>query len=85
MLYLLNNCNNYQGIKMRDDDEPLELSKRTYCVKFDDNVVNFSVYGDDDDLNTLDLFIGFLLDANSNSGDNGIYFGEEPDDEDDDY
>jgi len=44
-------------------DNILELDKRTYTVNLNGNIVQFSLYGEEDELNTLDLFIAFLMQA----------------------
>ena len=46
---------------MTDDTEKLQLEKKTYKVAIDDNVVSFTIYGEEDDLEALEMFIAFLL------------------------
>ena len=41
----------------------LELEKKTYGVTINGNIVSFTIYGEEDDLDTLEMFIQFLLDA----------------------
>jgi hypothetical protein len=40
---------------------PLELEKKIYKVAIDDNIVSFTIYGEEDDLEALEMFIAFLL------------------------
>jgi len=42
-------------------EENLQLEKKIYKVAIDDNVVSFTIYGEEDDLETLEMFIAFLL------------------------
>jgi hypothetical protein len=42
-------------------EENLKLDKKIYKVAIDDNVVSFTIYGEEDDLETLEMFIEFLL------------------------
>ena len=46
---------------MTDETEKLQLEKKIYKVAIDDNVVSFTIYGEEDDLETLEMFIAFLL------------------------
>lgn len=46
---------------MTNDTEKLQLEKKTYKVAIDDNVVSFTIYGEEDDLEALEMFIAFLL------------------------
>jgi hypothetical protein len=41
--------------------ENLELEKKIYKVAIDDNIVSFTIYGEEDDLEALEMFIAFLL------------------------
>lgn len=41
----------------------LDLETRTYTVNLNGNTVQFTLYGEEDDLNTLDMFITFLMQA----------------------
>jgi hypothetical protein len=42
-------------------NENLQLEKKIYKVAIDDNVVSFTIYGEETDLETLEMFIAFLL------------------------
>jgi hypothetical protein len=46
---------------MTDNTEKLQLEKKIYKVAIDDNVVSFTIYGEEDDLEALEMFITFLL------------------------
>jgi hypothetical protein len=63
------------------DGKPIDLDKREYRVKINGNAVSFSIYGEEDDLNTLELFITFLLESmvDSSLGDDedGPFFGDD--------
>ena len=48
----------------------IDLETRTYTVNLNSNIVQFTLYGEEDDLNTLDMFIAFLIQAaKNNTGD----------------
>ena len=59
----------------------IDLDKREYRVRINGNAVSFSIYGEEDDLNTLELFITFLLESMADSGlgddDDGPFFGDD--------
>ena len=57
------------------NEEPIDLNRRTYRVKLNDNTVEFTIYGEDDDLNTLEMFITFLLESMDDP-----LFGDDDDD-----
>ena len=38
----------------------IELKRRVYNVAINGDTVSFSVYGDEDDLDTLEMLIGYL-------------------------
>ena len=63
------------------DQKPIDLDKREYRVKINGNAVSFSIYGEEDDLNTLELFITFLLESMVDSGlgddEDGPFFGDD--------
>lgn len=62
-----------------NNEEPLDLIKRSYRVKINGHAVEFAIYGEDDDLNTLEMFITFLLESidDSSIGDDDSYFGDD--------
>ncbi len=64
------------------DQQPIDLDKREYRVRINGNAVSFSIYGEEDDLNTLELFITFLLESMADSGlgdddEDGPFFGDD--------
>lgn len=61
------------------NEEPIDLTKRSYRVKINGHAVEFAIYGEDDDLDTLELFITFLLESIDDGlidGDD-TYFGDD--------
>jgi hypothetical protein len=42
-------------------NEELDLIKRNFRVYLDGHNVNFSIYGEEEDLETLDMFLTFLI------------------------
>ena len=64
-----------------NEKTPIDLDKREYRVRINGNAVSFSIYGEEDDLNTLEMFITFLLESMVDSGlgdddDDGPFFGD---------
>jgi hypothetical protein len=47
----------------------LDLEKKTYRVKINGHKVEFSIYGEEDDLNTLEMFILFLIQTSKDNED----------------
>ena len=45
--------------------DELELEKKTYTVNINGHMVEFTVYGEEDDLETLEMFISFLMNASA--------------------
>lgn len=47
----------------------LDLEKKIYRVKINGHKVEFTIYGEEDDLNTLEMFITFLINSSNNGDD----------------
>lgn len=62
---------------MTEETEKLQLEKKTYNVSIDDNVVSFTIYGEEDDLEALEMFIAFLLQASSVDDDEDFDDGDD--------
>jgi len=56
--YITSQCYNISNMSNH-----LDLETRTYTVNLNGNTVQFTLYGEEDDLNTLDMFITFLMQA----------------------
>lgn len=50
-------------------DKDLDLEKKIYRVKINGHKVEFTIYGEEDDLNTLEMFISFLINSSTDDED----------------
>jgi hypothetical protein len=50
----------------------LDLEKKIYRVKINGHKVEFTIYGEEDDLNTLEMFISFLINSSTSDDEDDV-------------